>query len=85
MLPKVTRGEHERARYLSRRKYITDLYNDIQVIKEQGFKEGEKIGILKGEKKGIMLIARKLKKAGTMSLEQIAQMSGLSIEKIEKL
>jgi predicted transposase/invertase (TIGR01784 family) len=89
VLAEISKDEHERAKFLSRRKFETDMYNDMQTIRDIALKEGERIGEkkgeIKGEKKGIMKMARKLKESALMSVEQIAQISGLSIDEVNKL
>ena len=50
-------------------------------MKEEGFKEG----FLDGAKKNSMDIAKKMKSLGTNTIEQIATITGLSIEEISKL
>ena len=68
----------------------------ITTAKEEGIEEGEKIGIEKGEKigiekgekigvdKGIKTVASKMIKKGE-SIDKISELTGLSIEEIEKL
>ena len=85
VLAEISKDEHERAKFLSRRKFETDMYNDMQTIRDIALKEGEKKGEIKGEKKGIMKMVRKLKESAVMSVEQIAQISGLSIDEVNKL
>ncbi|MEO1808822.1 MAG: hypothetical protein AAFU33_28725, partial [Bacteroidota bacterium] len=57
----------------------------ISEAEETGRREGEEIGIKKGEeigmKKGKLEVARKLQDQG-MSLTQIAEITGLSIEEL---
>lgn len=50
-------------------------------MKEEGFKEG----FLDGAKKNSMDIAKKMKSLGTNTIEQIATITGLSIEEIEAM
>ena len=101
VLAEISKDEHERAKFLSRRKYETDMYNDMQTIRDIALKEGERIGEkkgeikgekkgekkgeIKGEKKGILKMARKLKESALMSVEQIARISGQSVDEVNKL
>ena len=54
-------------------------------MKEEGFKEGFDNGFLDGAKKNSMDIAKKMKSLGTNTIEQIATITGLSIEEIEAM
>ena len=52
---------------------------------EKGRAEGEKIGIEKGEKQKAIEMARKLKLKGTMSDEEIAEITDLTLDEIQKI
>ncbi len=69
-------------------KYYRDLQNSIDTSfmegKEEGIKEGEVKGIQKGIQKGIITVAINMLSAGK-SVEEVSEMTGLSIQEIEKL
>ena len=77
VLAEISKDEHERAKLLSRRKYETDMMNNMLVYEERGMKEGMR--------KGIREVALKLKKEAIIPIEKIAQLSGLSIDEISEL
>ncbi|MBQ5403358.1 MAG: hypothetical protein IIU11_03175 [Bacteroidales bacterium] len=52
---------------------------------EKGRAEGEKIGIEKGEKQKAIEMAHKLKLKGTMSDEEIAEITDLTLDEIQKI
>ncbi len=52
---------------------------------EQGIEQGMAKGMAKGRKEEKMDMARKLKSMGILSVGQIAEATGLSVEEIEKL
>jgi predicted transposase YdaD len=51
----------------------------------EGRAEGEKLGIEKGEKQKAIKMARKLKLKGTMSDEEIAEITDLTLDEIQKI
>ncbi len=53
--------------------------------KKEGIEEGLREGEAKGEKKAKFEIARRLLLSGSMSLEEIADISGLTIEEVKSL
>ena len=75
-----------------RQKYIMDRYSETKTAMEKGLKEGREEGreegIKEGKEKGKeernIEIAKKLKKKG-MTLEEIAEITELSIETISNL
>ena len=73
VLAAISKDEHERAKFLSRRKFETDMTSNLLTVEERGRREG------------IREIARKLKDSGTVSVEQISALSGLSVSEIERL
>jgi predicted transposase/invertase (TIGR01784 family) len=76
----ISKDEVERARLRSEWKYEMDLQSKMVEAKREGEKEGRK----KGQKEGRKEVALNLKNLG-MSVEQIAQATGLSVEDITKL
>ena len=94
-------SEHQRRKYDKDLKIYRDNINVLNHAIKSGIEQGEKIGFLKGEKIGIekgekigiekgradaMLdIARSLKAAGKLSFEEIAEITKLPLEEIEKL
>ncbi len=52
---------------------------------EKGRAEGEKLGIEKGEKQKAIEMVRKLKLKGTMSYEEIAEITDLTLDEIQKI
>ncbi|MCQ2130300.1 MAG: hypothetical protein MJY94_02780, partial [Bacteroidales bacterium] len=52
---------------------------------DRGHENGKAEGLAEGKSEASMAIASSLKKHGTLSLEQIAQATGLSLEVIETL
>ena len=73
-----------RAEYDARVKQLNDMRAAQSVKYNEGLAEGEKIGIEKGEKNAKIETAKNLLKIG-LSVEQIAQATGLSIEEISNL
>ena len=77
VLAAISKDEHERAKFLSRRKFETDMASNLLTVEERGRREGMR--------EGVKDMARKLKEAALMPIDQIANMSGLSVSEIEKL
>ena len=77
VLAEISKDEHERAKFLSRRKFETDMASNLLTAEERGRREGID--------EGIRDMARKLKKEAILPIEQISKISGLSITEIEKL
>ena len=71
-----------------RQKYIMDRYSETKTAIEKGLKEGREKGLKEGKEKGKeernIEIVKKLKKKG-MTLEEIAEITELSIETISNL
>lgn len=57
----------------------------IKDIREESLAEGEAIGIPKGEAKQKLRVAKLMLAKGSYSLQEIIELSGLSIDDIEKL
>ena len=72
VLAAISKDEHERAKYLSRRKFETDMTSNLLTAKAQG------------ELDKARKIARNMKSAN-MPVGTIAQFTGLSVFEIEKL
>jgi len=77
MLQTISQDEIERAHFRSRRMFQMDQQHD-RIIAQQ---EGE----AKGRAEGIAEIALKLKRAKTMSNEEISKITGLSLSEVIKL
>jgi hypothetical protein len=80
----ISKDEAERARLRSEWKYEMDLQSKMVEAKREGRKEGRKKGEKEGRKEGRKEVALNLKNLG-ISVEQIAQATGLSVEDIAKL
>jgi|GEM_PF-6124465 len=60
------------------------LQQGIQKGLQQGIQKGLQQGLLEGEKRKALATARKLKQKG-MSIHEIAELTGLSIDAVQKL
>jgi len=93
MLQTLSKDEIEQARFRSRRMFEMDQqHNRIIAQREgraegiaEGKAEGRAEGMAEGEAKSRFEIALKLKKANTLSNEEISQFTGLSLSEIEEL
>ena len=85
VLAPITKDEHERAKLLSQRKFETDYYNHMISYKEYGIKEGIEQGLEQGKFEERIIIAKNLKYSSFISIEQIAEVTGLSVSEIEEL
>ncbi|MBQ5403941.1 MAG: PD-(D/E)XK nuclease family transposase [Bacteroidales bacterium] len=68
--------------------YLLELmtqHNSVESARSEGRAEGEKLGIEKGEKQKAIEMARKLKLKGTMSDEEIAEITDLTLDEIQKI
>ncbi|GAA0698366.1 hypothetical protein [Vreelandella titanicae] len=61
------------------------LAENLENWAQQERQEGEKLGIEKGEKLGVEKTARNLLKLGVLSVEQIAEATGLVLKDVVKL
>jgi predicted transposase/invertase (TIGR01784 family) len=77
ILMSISKDDHERAKFRSRRKYETDMISNI-LTAEANAEE-------RGERRGIGIMARNLKNEGVMSLEEIARISGFTLTEVEDL
>jgi predicted transposase/invertase (TIGR01784 family) len=74
-------NKQEQKAYLQSLKYLRDLHNVVDTAFEEGKVEGEQIGL----EKGIKQTACKLLQQGVLSLAQISEITGLSVETLEQL
>jgi predicted transposase/invertase (TIGR01784 family) len=81
LLAEISKDEHERAKFMSRRKFETDMASNLLTAEERGRREG----IQEGVKEGVRDMARKLKESGALPVEQISRMSGLTVSEVEEL
>ena len=92
ILMSVSKDEHERARFRSRRMYQTDLASNLATAEDRGEqrgiqigeKRGEKIGEKRGEKKKAFAVALNALKMG-IPADDIARLTGLTFEEINRL
>ena len=71
--------------YRESQKDFWDLNSVIETAERKGFTKGEKKGIEKGFTEGQMSIAKSLKQMGVLSVNQIAEATGLTEEEISRL
>jgi predicted transposase/invertase (TIGR01784 family) len=85
----LSQDPEKRAEYEARQKALRDYYGGLMTAKEegleQGIQEGIQQGIEQGIEKGRIDVAINFLKVGNISLELIAQCSGLSLEKVYEL
>ena len=85
---KITADEKMMAIIEMRERAKREMEEDKYAARKAGIEEGKKAGIEEGKKTGIKEskkeIARKLKETG-MEIKQIAEITGLSEEEIDKL
>ena len=72
VLAAISKDEHERAKFLSRRKFETDMTSNLLTVEERGRNQGR------------AEVARKMKAEG-MPIETIARLTDLTAPEIEKL
>jgi predicted transposase/invertase (TIGR01784 family) len=80
LLYEVTQNDYERAAVFEREKILTDYYAGLAYAEQKGEKQGIEQG-KQEQKREIALIM----KSKLISLEQISEITGLSIEEIESL
>ena len=82
---KITDEERAWAYHLSMDRAVADYRNEIMLAKQ----EGEKRGIRKGKKEGVELgkkeTTRRMIASGKLTMEEIAEISGLTVEELQKL
>ena len=74
----------ERRLYEASQKEYWDYTSTLETAELKGEKKGEKKGLIKGEKKKAIDVAKKMKAKG-YPIEDIAEMTELSPDQIEKL
>jgi len=77
VLAAISKDEHEKAKFMSRRKFETDMTSNMLTAWDEGKKEGKE--------ENTKEMAKKLKDAGLLTVEQIAQISGLSVDEVKAL
>ena len=77
-------SKEEREKYDESIKVYRDHLATLAFAEQKGRQEGLQEGEQKGERKKAIAVAREMKKEG-LPLEQIARITGLSAEEIEKL
>ena len=80
LLMEISKDEHERALFRSRRMAETDAISNLLTAEARG----EARGVAQGEIRGISKVALNMKKEG-MPIEAIARLTNLSAQEIEKL
>jgi len=97
LLMGISQNERERAIFRSRRMYQSDLESDLRTERREGFKEGKvegraegKVegraeGKAEGRVEGTLAIARKLKEEKMLTLDEIAQVTGMPMHEIDNL
>ncbi|MCL1992799.1 MAG: hypothetical protein FWG66_07615, partial [Spirochaetes bacterium] len=76
LLMSVSKDEHERAKFRSRRMYQTDLASNLATAEDRGEQ--------RGRQEGLSEVARKMK-ADSVPLGEIAKFTGLTPAEIERL
>lgn len=80
-------SKEDRVEYEAELKTFRDYYCEVDFAKEKGFAEGRaegrEQGRAEGRAEGVYAVAKNLKQMG-MTIEQISQATGLTIEEIEK-
>ena len=80
----LSQDERERALYENRQKALRDWNSSLYNAHEEGVEEGMEKGMEKGERHQALATARNLLGMG-LSVEQIAQATGLSVTEVEHL
>ena len=84
MLKTLSKDEKLQEEYMAREKAIMDKYSALSVAEERGFEKGRKEGKEEGREEEKQETAINLYKMG-LTLEQIAQGTGLDKEKLKEL
>ena len=74
-----------RAEVISMSIFEYDKEEEEKKLRKAEFEAGVSLGVEKGVKKGVIETTRHLLKLNKLSLEEIASVSGLSVEEIKKL
>ncbi len=80
----ISQNEAERAWYRSRRKFETDMLSNITTARDNGRREGEQIGEVRGRREEKIEIARNALQ-NKMPADLVAQITGLTLEEVEHL
>ena len=80
----ISQDEYERNLAESREKYRLEMASSESYGFDRGLEEGEKKGKKEGKKEEKLAIAKKMKDKN-IPIEQISEITGLSIEEIEKI
>ena len=95
VLTSISKDEHERAKFMSRRKFETDMYSNLMTAEKRGEIRGREEGIAIGEERGITIgeergreeknreIVLEMKREN-FSDEVIARITKLPMEEIKK-
>jgi len=88
LLMEISKDDHERALFLSRKKAQMERDSDLLTVEERGWtrglKKGRAEGRAEGKAQGIVEVAFNMKKNG-MPVEIIAKLTTLPLREIEKL
>jgi predicted transposase YdaD len=81
----ISKDQEERARFMSRRKFETDLTSNLLTAEARGeargLKEGEARGEARGEKRSRLAMAAKMKEEG-IEISVIMRVTALSVDEI---
>ena len=84
LLMSVSKDEHERAVFRSRRMYQSDLESNIATAEYRGEKRGEKRGEIRGERRTKLTIAANMLKRNR-PIDEIIEYTELTREEVENL
>jgi predicted transposase/invertase (TIGR01784 family) len=84
LLTAISKDEHERAKFMSRRKAETDRISDLLTAEANGVAKGRAEGRTEGRADAIKEFVRNMKLMN-ISNNDIARATGLSIHEIESL
>jgi predicted transposase/invertase (TIGR01784 family) len=80
VLLNISQDDHERAKYLSRKKFLMDEAHNLIVSRKEGIAEGIAIGETRGR-----VEAAKTMLSDGVPLDKVIQYTGLSSADLEKL
>ena len=84
VLTAISKDEHERAKFMSRRKFETDQMSNLLTAEERGRIAGREEGFEEGRAEERTSLVLRMKADG-VPLETISRYTGLSVEEIERL
>lgn len=84
-LEEMSADEQKRWEYEMRQKAIRDQRHLMASGRREGLREGEKIGEERGLLQGKLEMARKMLARGRDTVEEVAELTGLPVEEIQKL